>query len=139
MKILRSTLRTANQSVKNQILFFFMHTKSCRYFSYIIFLVHCSSILNSVFFFCFIRRCTGCRKKQSLRMNSFFAEFLKIPLGTLLCVMFSFVHEESQRRIVATLNLRRSLVSRIYRQLQDLCSVDLENRSFLRLEDPELL
>lgn len=119
--------------------FFFMHTKSCRYFSYVIFLAHCSSILNSVFFFCFIRRCTGCRKKQSLRTNSFFTEFLKIPLGTLLCVMFSFVHEESRRRIAAMLNLRWSLVSRIYRQLQDLCSVDLENRSFLPFGGPRAI
>ncbi|KAL9977551.1 hypothetical protein ACROYT_G014968 [Oculina patagonica] len=84
----------------------------------------------------FLWRCTGCRKKRSLRTNSFFAEFPKIPLGTLLRVMFSFVHEESQRRIAETLNLRRSLVSRIYRRLQDLCSVDLENRSFLPFGGP---
>ena len=50
--------------------------------------------------------------------------------------MFSFVHEESQRRIAETLNLTRSLVSRIYRRLQDLCSVDLENRSIVPFGGP---
>ena len=50
--------------------------------------------------------------------------------------MFSFVHEESQCRIAETLNLTRSLVSRIYRRLQDLCSVDLENRSIVPFGGP---
>ena len=86
--------------------------------------------------FCFIRRCSGCRKRRSLRTNSFFVEFPKIPLGTLLRIMFSFVHKESQRRIAETLDLHRSLVSRIYRRLQDLCSVDLENRSILPFGGP---
>lgn len=57
-------------------------------------------------------------------------------MGTLLRVMFSFVHEESQRRIAETMDLNRNIVSRIYRRLQDLCSEDLESRSFLPFGGP---
>ena len=83
------------------------------------------------------RRCSGCQKKRSLRTDSFFTEFPKVALGTLLRVIFCFVQDNSQKRISQTLNLTWKLVSQICRRLQDLCSCDLEERPFIHLVDPE--
>ena len=82
------------------------------------------------------RRCSGCQKKRSLRTDSFFTEFPKVALGTLLRVIFCFVQDDSQKRISQTLNLTRKLVSQICRQLQDLCSRDLEERPFIPFGGP---
>ena len=74
------------------------------------------------------RRCAGCRKRRSLRTNSFLGEFPRVSLATLLRVIFYFTKDDSQRRIVETLKLSRSLVSQICQRLQDMCSVDLQQR-----------
>lgn len=92
--------------------------------------------LNLYFEFYFCRRCPGCRKRRSLRTNSLFAEFPKVPLGKLLRFIFSFTLDDSQRRVAQTLNLSRKLVSQIWRRLQDLCSVDLHNMSILPFGGP---
>jgi len=83
--------------------------------------------LTSIFF----RRCSGCRKRWSLRSSSFFTEFPKVPLVMLLKVIYYFIPDDSQRRILRTLNLRASLVSRICRRLQDVCSMDLQTRPII--------
>lgn len=88
--------------------------------------------LTSIFF----RRCSGCRKRRSLRTNTFFAEFPKVPLVTLLKVIYYFILDDSQRRILRTLNLRASLVSRICRRLQDVCSMDLQTRPIIPFGGP---
>jgi len=75
-------------------------------------------------------------QKTKLANKQLFCCIPEDPFGTFLRVMFSFVYEESQRRIAERLNLSRSLVSCIYRRLQDLCPVDLENRSVLLFGGP---
>ena len=82
------------------------------------------------------RRCSGCQKKRSSRTDSFFTEFPKVALGTLLRVIFCFVQDDSQKRISQTLNLTWKLVSQICRRLQDLCSCDLEERPFIPFGGP---
>lgn len=76
----------------------------------------------------FFRRCSGCKKKRSLRTNSFFEEFPKVPLATLLFVMYNFATEDSQIRTARTLDLTPGLVSKIFRVLQDVCSRDIADR-----------
>ncbi|KAK2557526.1 hypothetical protein P5673_020277, partial [Acropora cervicornis] len=73
-------------------------------------------------------RCSGCKKRRSLRANSFFGEFPKVSLGAILRVIFSFTQDDSQRRMAENVNLNRNLVSHICRTLQDFCSMDLQYR-----------
>ena len=82
------------------------------------------------------RRCSGCRKKRSLRTNSFFEEFPRVPLGTLLLAIYYFVSEDSQRQAGRRLTLSPGLVSKIYRRLQDVCSRDLDERPFVPFGGP---
>jgi len=49
-------------------------------------------------------------------------------LVTILKVIYYFLQDDSQRRILRTPSLRASLVSRICGRLQDVCSVDLQTR-----------
>jgi len=93
-------------------------------------------VFNSSLYSLSPRRCGGCQKKRSLRTDSFFAEFPKVALGKLLRVIFYFVQDDSQKRISQTLNLTRKLVSQICRQLQDICSRDLEERPFTPFGGP---
>lgn len=94
-------------------------------------------ISNYVFFFFPInRRCSSCKKKRSLRTNSFFEEFPRVPLGTLLLAIHHFVYEDSQRQTARRLNLNPGLVSKIYRRLQDVCSRDLDERPFIPFGGP---
>lgn len=73
-------------------------------------------------------------QKTNLANEQLFRWIPEDPFGN--GIMFSFVQEESQRRIAGTHNLSQSLVSRIYRRLQDLCWVDLEKRSILPFGGP---
>ena len=82
------------------------------------------------------RRCTGCSKKRSLRTNTFFAEFPKVSLTTLLLAIYYFLQDDPQRRMARALGMTPSLVSKIYRRLQDVCSVDLQNRPFIPFGGP---
>ena len=93
-------------------------------------------ISNCVFFFPINRRCSGCKKKRGLRTNSFFEEFPRVPLGTLLLTIYHFVSEDSQRQTARRLNLNPGLVSKIYRRLQDVCSRDLDERPFTPFGGP---
>ena len=54
----------------------------------------------------------------------------------LLKVIYYFIPDDSQRRILQTLNLRASLVSRICRRLQDVCSMDLQIRPIIPFGGP---
>ena len=57
-------------------------------------------------------------------------------LVTLLKVIYYFSQDDSQRRILQTLNLRGSLVSQICRRLQDVCSMDLQTRPIIPFGGP---
>ena len=94
------------------------------------------SVFNNSFTSLSPRHCRGCQKKRSLRTDSFFAEFPKVALGKLLLVIFYFVQDDSQKRISQSLNLTRKLVSQICRQLQDICSRDLEEWPFTPFGGP---
>ena len=85
---------------------------------------------------CFPRRCSGCKKKRSLRTNSFFEEFPKVVLETLLLVIHHFIADDSQRKTARTLHLDPGLVSKIFRGLQDVCSRDLVNRPVIPFGGP---
>ena len=82
------------------------------------------------------RRCTGCSKKRSLRSNTFFAEFPKIALSKLLLAIYYFLQDDPQHRAARALDFKPPLVSKIFRRLQDVCSVDLENRPFIPFGGP---
>ena len=82
------------------------------------------------------RQCSSCRKKRSLRSNSFFEEFPKVALGKFLLTIYFFTADDSQRRIARHLGLNPGLVSRICRRLQDVCSRDLQDRSILPFGGP---
>ena len=89
------------------------------------------SLLMVVTYCCFYilhRRCSGCRKKRSLRSNSFFEEFPRVSLGKLLLVTYFFITNTSQRTIARHLGLNPGLISRVCRRLQDVCSRDLHDR-----------
>ena len=49
------------------------------------------------------RRCSGCTKKRSLLTNSFFEEFPRVALGTLLLSIYYFIADDSQRITVRRL------------------------------------
>ena len=82
------------------------------------------------------RRCSGCSKKRSLRSNTFFAEFPKIALSKLLLAIYYFLQDDPQHRAARALDFKPPLVSKIFRRLQDVCSVDLENRPFIPFGGP---
>ena len=82
------------------------------------------------------RRCIGCRKKRSLRANSWFEEFPRISLGMLLLCVYYFVCEDTQRKTARRLNMNQGLVSRIFRRLQDVCSMDLVERPVIPIGGP---
>ncbi|XP_068733300.1 uncharacterized protein [Montipora capricornis] len=84
-------------------------------------------------------RCSGCRKKRSLRTRSFFEEFPKVALEKLLLVVYFFAREDSQRRISRHLGLNAGLASNICRKLQDVCSRDLEDRPFTPFGGPGMV
>ncbi|XP_068674271.1 uncharacterized protein [Montipora foliosa] len=81
-------------------------------------------------------RCGGCSKKRSLRTNTFFAEFPKVSLSTLLLAIFYFTQDDPQQRITRALGINASLVSKIVRRLQDVCSLDIMSRPFIPFGGP---
>ena len=81
------------------------------------------------------RRCSGCKKK-SLRTNSFFEEFPRVALGTLLLSIYYFIADDSQRIAARRLGVNLALVSNIFRQMQDVCSRDLAERPIIPFGGP---
>ena len=82
------------------------------------------------------RRCSGCSKRRNLRANTFFSEFPKVALTTLLIAIYYFLQNDPQRRVARAIDMNPSLVSKIFRRLQDVCSVDLQNRPFIPFGGP---
>ena len=69
-------------------------------------------------------------------MNTLFAEFPKVALTTLLMAIYYFMQDDPQHRIARALGINASLTSKICRRLQDVCSVDLQNRPFVPFGGP---
>lgn len=82
------------------------------------------------------RRCSGCKKKRSLRTNSFFEEFPRVALGTLLLSIYYFIADDSQRITARRLHVNHGLISNIFRRLQDVCSRDLADRPIIPFGGP---
>ena len=83
------------------------------------------------------RRCSGCKKKRSLRTNSFFEEFPRVALGTLLLSIYYFIADDSQRITARRLHVNHGLISNIFgRRLQDVCSRDLADRPIMPFGGP---
>ena len=82
------------------------------------------------------RRCSGCKKKRSLRTNSFFEEFPRVALGTLLLSIYYFIADDSQRITTRRLHVNHGLISNIFRRLQDVCSRDLADRPIIPFGGP---
>lgn len=59
-----------------------------------------------------------------------------MPLATLLKTIYYFTHDDPQHRMVRALGINASLTSKICRRLQDICSVDLQNRPFIPFGGP---
>lgn len=79
----------------------------------------------------FHRRCTVCRKKRSLRTNSFFEKYPKVPLGDLILLIYFWSQDEQRRRAARMLSLNENLVCRVFRSLEDICSADIEWSPFI--------
>ncbi|XP_074609454.1 uncharacterized protein LOC141863681 isoform X1 [Acropora palmata] len=76
-------------------------------------------------------RCTVCRKKRSLRTNSFFEKYPKIPLGELIVLIYFWSQDEQRRRAARMMSLSENLVCRVFRSLEDICSADIERNPFI--------
>ena len=59
-----------------------------------------------------------------------------MALTTLLLAIYYFLQDNPQRRAARALGMTPSLVSKIFRRLQDVCSVDLQNRPFIPFGGP---
>jgi len=57
-------------------------------------------------------------------------------LTTLLLAIYYFLQDDPQHRVARALDMKPSLMSKIFRRLQDVCSVDLENRPFIPFSGP---
>ena len=77
------------------------------------------------------RHCSGCTKKRSLLTNSFFEEFPRVALGTLLLSIYYFIADDSQRITGRRLDVNHGLISNIFRRLQDVCLRDLADRPII--------
>lgn len=76
------------------------------------------------------------RRKEVCAEPAFFSLFPKVALGTLLRVIFNITQDAPQIRISTILNLTPKLVSQICRRLQDLYSLDLQERPVIPFGGP---
>ena len=63
-------------------------------------------------------------------------EFPKICLADLLLVIYFWSEDDLQRRTARKLSLNKNLVNKIYRRIEDVCSVDIDRRPFLPFGGP---
>ena len=59
-----------------------------------------------------------------------------MALATLLKTIHYFTQDDAQHRIVRALGISASLTSKICRRLQNVCSVNLQNRPFIPFGGP---
>ena len=59
-----------------------------------------------------------------------------MALATLLKAIYYFTQDDAQHRMVRALGINASLTSKICRRLQNVCSVDLQNRPFIPFGGP---
>lgn len=61
--------------------------------------------------FCIYRYCRGCKKRRSLRSNSFFEEFPRISVGKILLCIYFFLEDESQKSASRKICLKKEKTS----------------------------
>lgn len=77
------------------------------------------------------RRCTTCRKRRSLRTNSFFAEYPKISMGELLLLIYFWSMDVTREKTARMMSINVNLVCRVFRRLEDVCSLDIDRNPFI--------
>lgn len=81
--------------------------------------------LRSYYLSLVFRRCNACKKKRSLRTNSFFTKFPKVALGELVMLVYLWSVDQSRKHTAHMMNLNNNLVCRVFRSLEDVCSIDI--------------
>lgn len=76
------------------------------------------------------RRCSTCKKKRSLRTNSFFAKWPKIPLGELLMMIYFWSMDQTRKSTARMMSINNNLVCTVFRSLEDACSADIATNPF---------
>ena len=84
----------------------------------------CPKMIKGLFFSTQYRRCRGCRKRRSVRSNSFLKGFLRVPLGKLLKTLT----DEFPGTLV--------WMQAWYVRLQNVCSRDLQARQITPFGGP---
>ena len=94
---------------------------------------HLNTPWNKILWYDFFsfRSCTVCRKKRSLRSGSFFERFPKISLGELILLIYFWSMDVSRRKTARMLSMNNNLVCKIFRSLEDVCSLDIDNNPFV--------
>lgn len=84
--------------------------------------------INVFFLLLLFRRCTGCRRKKSLRTGSFFIEFKRIALGKLLLLIYLWSERELRSTAARMVSLTRNTVGNVFAVLRHYCGRDLQDR-----------
>ena len=86
---------------------------------------HNNITLRVIAFSFVLRRCSACKKKRSLRTNSFFTKFPKVSLGELVMLVYLWSVDQSRKHTARMMDLNNNLVCRVFRSLEDVCSIDI--------------
>ncbi|KXJ16816.1 uncharacterized protein LOC110234935 [Exaiptasia diaphana] len=81
-------------------------------------------------------QCDRCRKKRSLRTNSFFSQFQKTKLEILVEVLYFWSAEDGVVKTARHLGISKHLVSRVFKALRRICSLDIIRRPFYPFGGP---
>lgn len=68
---------------------------------------------------------------RSIRTNSFFAKFPKLPLGQLIMLIYFWSVDLSCKKTSQMLAIANNLVCKVFHALEDICSTDLATNPFL--------
>ena len=65
------------------------------------------------------------KKQRSVRTNSFFTKFPKVPLGELIMLVYLWSVDQSRKQTACMMNLNNNLVCRVFQSLEDVRSIDI--------------
>ena len=68
---------------------------------------------------------------RSLRTNSCFEKYPKIPIRELIVLVYFWSQDEQHRRAARMMSLSENLVCRVFMSLEDICSADIEGKTFI--------
>ncbi|XP_067051263.1 uncharacterized protein [Acropora muricata] len=81
-------------------------------------------------------RCSGCRKRRSLRCNSIFAELPRLAMGKILLFLYLWSSDEKQANVARMLEINPSQISRMCQLARDVVSWDLQQRPIVPFGAP---